>query len=360
MFIITERKCLNDKEALSLYGLRRERGKTKFSPEKMFQVYGPKAMSGSVTFAYEEEIEKTRRPGICVIRVGGIGDLIMLSASLNKLKQKNPKSPLVLATHPQNQRIFRNLKCLDDCISVFDLNRFQFEKLLDLRWAVEPEELAPGKGKLPWKEYISKDRSDSFDKLCGVNSRRKPFMVPINENRKQEMKRIVGNQGSVIGFTPTCRAQHRAFPHDYVKPILKKLTKETKVVLFGKTEPWDGDLAYLEMPGVVNLLNKTSANQAIALCSILDLLLTTDSGFLHVAGALGKKCLGFFGNIDPATRTSYYPSVKTLYAKDERVLGCCPCWDLHKNCMPYRGSASCMRLFTPDRVVGETRKMLNA
>ncbi len=284
----------------------------------------------------------------------------MLSASLNKLKQKNPKSPLVLATHPQNQRIFRNLKCLDDCISVFDLNRFQFEKLLDLRWAVEPEELAPGKGKLPWKEYISKDRSDSFDKLCGVNSRRKPFMVPINENRKQEMKRIVGNQGSVIGFTPTCRAQHRAFPHDYVKPILKKLTKETKVVLFGKTESWDGDLAYLEMPGIVNLLNKTSANQAIALCSILDLLITPDSGFLHIAGALGNKCLALFGNIDPKTRISYYPSVKSLYAKDEKILGCCPCWDLHQNCKPYQGSAACMRIFNPDKVVKEAKRMLNA
>ena len=360
MFIITQKKTLTDHEAFSLYGLRRERGKTKFSPEKLIQAFGPEVSNGSMIFDYEESVEKQPRKGICVVRVGGLGDLIMLTSSLRKLKDKYPKQSLILATHPVHQRVFKYLSILDDCISVFDLHRFQFEKMIDLRWAVEPDEIARNKGKLSWKDYISLDRSDVFDKLCGVNSRGKPFMIPINEKRKQEITRIVGDHSPIIGFTPTCRAQHRAFPHDYVNRVVKGLTKEGKVVLFGKTESWDGHLSELKMPGLLNLLNKTSANQAIALCSILNLLITPDSGFLHVSGALGNKCLALFGNINPETRTSYYPSVKALYAKKEAILGCCPCWDIHKECKPYRGSAACMRLFTPEKIVGEARKMLNA
>jgi ADP-heptose:LPS heptosyltransferase len=360
MFVVTENKTLTNQEAFASFGLRREGGKTKFSPQKLIEAFGPNVFPGNISFIYKDEVKKVFRPGTCVVRVGGLGDLVILSSSLNKLKRKNPNTPLILATVPEHQRVFGKLKCLDDCISIFNLNQFEFDKVINLQWAVEPKELAPERGKLPWKYYVGRDRSEIFDRLCGMNGKKRFFEVPVNERMKDEMKGLVGNGKPVVGFSPTCRAQHRAIPNDYVRPILNRLTKDYRVVLFGKTEKWNGTLKGLEMPGLINLLDKTSANKAIALCSVLDLLITPDSGFLHVAGAMGIKCLGVFGNIDPKTRTAYYPSVKTLYAKDRNILGCCPCWDLHENCNLHRNSVSCMRMFTPDDIVGKAKRMLNA
>ncbi len=360
MFVIVQKKAYSDKEAFERFGLRRVRGKTTFSPEHLVQAHAAGLLSGAATINYQEEMEKQPRPGICVIRIGGLGDLIMLSASLKKLKEKYPQKPLILATAPQHQRIFINCSFLDDCISVFDVHRYEFDRTIDLRYAVEPKELTPGKGKLHWKDYTGKDRALIFDKLCGVNSSRHPFEAPVIEKYRQGMKRILGGGGPMIGLTPTCRAQYRAMPHDYIRPLAKMLTRKGKVILFGKTESWDDGLADLEMPGLVNLLNRTSGNNAIALCSHLDLLITPDSGFLHVAGALGKKTLAVFGNIDPKTRISFYPTVQALYAKDQKVLSCCPCWDLHRDCKTLRGSAPCMRLITPEQIFERAKEMINA
>ena len=53
----------------------------------------------------------------------------------------------------------------------------------------------------------------------------------------------------------------------------------------------------------------------------LDVLLTADTGALHIGGALSVPTLGVFGMTDGSQRTGYYPSVRYLQAEKE----CSPC-----------------------------------
>lgn len=86
--------------------------------------------------------------------------------------------------------------------------------------------------------------------------------------------------------------------------------------------------------GVVNLIGRTSLEEAIALLSKVDLLVTPDTGLMHVADALGLPLVAIFGPTDPGRTGPYLQSdhVVTADVCDER-----PC--LERECP--RGWGAC-------------------
>jgi ADP-heptose:LPS heptosyltransferase len=290
--------------------------------------------------------------GTCVVRMGGIGDLIILSSSLVKMKMKNPESPLTLATLEKYVPIMKGLKGIDLCIPIDDISKYSFDRMIDLRWAVEPSNIGPGS--LSWRQYVCNDRSDNFDKLCGVVSRRKYFNVPVNKLLFTDKIK-----GVKIGFCPVNGSIVRSMPPDYVEPTIKLLLAETggTVVLVGKTEAWSRDLLQIKGERIRNLIDKTSEEEMIAICSRMDLIIAPDTGILHIAGALKKKAIGLFGPINPDTRIAYYKTVVALGPYEE--MQCIPCHDVPGACDCGKpGGAPCMRLITPERIAMTAKAVL--
>jgi ADP-heptose:LPS heptosyltransferase len=314
---------------------------------------------GIVNIKIMEKDNQVRKiGGTCFIRMGGIGDLVILSSTLVKRKMKYPDKKITLATLPQYIKVMSKLKGVDYCIQIDDLNRYSFDEVIDLRYAVEPSNIGPGS--LPWVDYVSKDRSDNFDRLCGVNSTRKYFNVPVdNESRKKFKAMLPTRSGPVIGLNPTSKSPVRVMPPEYVYPLIHKLIRrlDATIIIMGKTEHWNKSLAELNNDNILNLLDKTTEADLISLTSITDLVITPDTGALHIAAALKKKCLGLFGNIDPRTRTTYYPTVRTIYPKGK--LACVPCWDVPGSCQCHdKQGADCMRLITPERICRAVMEMI--
>jgi ADP-heptose:LPS heptosyltransferase len=107
---------------------------------------------------------------------------------------------------------------------------------------------------------------------------------------------------------------------------------------------------------VVNWLDQTSEEELIAVCSMSDMVISPDTGVLHVAGALKKKAVGVFGNINPATRVSYYPTVKALYPVGK--MPCIPCHDVPGACDYDKPGSPCMKLNTPEKIVRAAKELL--
>lgn len=294
-------------------------------------------------------IKKRKLPGTCVIRMGGIGDLIMLSSGLRELKRRNAKEPLTMATLEQHVPFMKGLGFLDRCIPISALDRFVFDKLIDLRFAVEPPQLGQAcRG--TWEDYTTKDRSDVFDELLGVYPCPKRFQFPVDVAALKKMRTATKTLdfGFILLNCSMVAAARSIIPR-YVKPICSMIRKMgLNVVLCGASQPWNEPLKEISGDGIVNLVDKTTLEELIALVSMANLVVTPDTGTLHIAGALGKWTLGLFGNINPRTRISYYPTVRPLYRHGE--LPCQPCWDLHK-CMeqPEKGS-KCMALLKPSAI----------
>lgn len=293
--------------------------------------------------------------GTCVIRMGGLGDLIMLSSSLVKLKMQNQDKLLTLATTPQFVPIMKKLKGVDLCISIDDIPKYSFDNVIDLRYAVEPPNIGPGS--LSWRRYVSHDRSDNFDLLCGVNSAKKYFNVPVVRSLCADLKETTLKK-PLIAVCPTTASIYRTIPPDYVKPIIEKILKKIggTVILVGKTEDWNRDLLKIRGKDIVNWLNQTTEAELIAICSMMDLIISPDTGVLHIAGALKKRAIGIFGNINPETRISHYKTVTALYSKGK--LPCIPCHDVPGACDCDSPGSPCMRLVTPDKIAKSARGLL--
>ena len=296
------------------------------------------ASENTVTKIYEvrEYRRKRKIPGTCVIRMGGIGDLIMLSSGLRELGRRGEK--VTLATLPQHLDLARLMK-IGNVISIEELGRFKFDRMIDLRFAVEPKEMGSiCKGN--WQEYTTEDRSDLFDKLLAVYPAKKDFAIPFEP---------VADRGYVVINASMVAAARNIIPK-YIPPLCKLLLSiRQRVILIGQSQPWNKKLADFEMEGVSNLIDRSTPFEMVNAIAHAALVITPDTGTLHIAAALGKKTLALFGNINPRTRISYYPTVRALYPQGE--LPCIPCWDMH-TCMSGRpeDGSKCMQSFTPEKI----------
>jgi ADP-heptose:LPS heptosyltransferase len=294
-----------------------------------------------------------------VIRMGGVGDLAILSSSLLALKEKEPWRPLVLATRKENMPLLEGAKFLDRIIYWEDWEKESWFRVYDLRFAVEPPNIGPGKN--TWENYTERDRSDIFDELLGVRNGHKNFSIPVDEATMAKMSMVLdGLPRPIIAVSPTSKSPIRAIPVDYVLPLLHLLLPNS-VVLFGTALYWSEPLAQIQGPGMINLMNKTSIKEGAAICALADLVISPDSGMYHVSAALGTKTLVLFGNIHPKTRITYYPTVRFLYPEGER--NCIPCYDVPertKRCRPDNpgDGSKCMRFLTPERIVAAARSLL--
>jgi ADP-heptose:LPS heptosyltransferase len=306
---------------------------------------------------------RERKKETLFLRMGGAGDLIMLSSSLQEYKTQHPEEKLVLATKPSNLDILKGAPFLERVIPIPESYRNFYSKVIDLRYKVESPEVG---GTLDTEIYKKVNRMDVFDKLLGVKAQVKTPYVYVDQKSVEKLCKQIKHSTKYrwLGLHVSCTSNTRTIPPEYVPEIVKKFKeiKNLKIVLFGNKEFWGGRVPkvdFLTIRGrnvnVINLVGKTTFPEVIAICSLMDFIVGPDSVAIHIAGALKKKCLGLFGNIDPYTRIFYYPTVKAVFPLNE--LPCIPCWDFTNPCTVTNEIGSgCLRLLNSERVFKEAKE----
>ena len=99
---------------------------------------------------------------------------------------------------------------------------------------------------------------------------------------------------------------------------------------------------------VVNLAGRTSLRELSALISLCDLLLTNDSGPMHIADALGVPIVALFGSTSEII-TGPYRSGAVIH----KHVSCSPCY---QRVCPI--DFQCMKEIDADEVYEMVRKML--
>ncbi len=93
----------------------------------------------------------------------------------------------------------------------------------------------------------------------------------------------------------------------------------------------------------VNLAGRTTLAQAIDLLALADIVVSNDSGLMHVAAALNKPVVGIFGSTSPDFTPPLTERVKLLMTDIE----CRPCF---KRRCPF-GHRRCLTELAPQRVI---------
>jgi heptosyltransferase-2 len=182
-------------------------------------------------------------------------------------------------------------------------------------------------------------------------------LVPPPATVERWRTRLPAGDGPVVGIVPGSNAPARRWPADRFGEVTSWLrARGARVVVVGS--PREVDLTARvasRAPAALDAGGHTDVTDLAALLSLCDLVVTNDTGAMHLAGAVGTPTVSLWGSSDPA-------EVRQVGAPDTRVSGPqLPCRPCRRNRCERRGAGAvladaheeCMRLI-------EVRAVLDA
>jgi 3-deoxy-D-manno-octulosonic-acid transferase/heptosyltransferase-1 len=181
--------------------------------------------------------------------------------------------------------------------------------------------------------------------------------IPIRESDKKSIDKVFHDRGikdqSLVAINPFAKWTTKLWEPERFAALAGRLQKELAchIVFTGSRQDRaeiDAIMERLEEKPV-NLAGKTSLKELAYLYSKSQLLVTTDTGPMHIAAAMGCPVVALFGPTAP-WRTGPYGEGHSVI-RDE--IECSPCFS--KKCE----HVSCMRNITVDRVFETVKKQIN-
>ncbi len=172
-----------------------------------------------------------------------------------------------------------------------------------------------------------------------------------------EVKEKLGLQKDrpIIAFAPGAEfGSAKRWPVSHFSSLAEMIIRhypETQIVLLGSEK--DNEICeeiHSNVPLTLNLAGKTSLKEAIALIAGIDVLVTNDSGLMHVASAFDLPVVALYGSTD-YRHTPPFSSQSHIMSLD---LDCAPC---QKRECPL-GHHYCMKNLMPLPVFEEVTKII--
>ncbi len=145
----------------------------------------------------------------------------------------------------------------------------------------------------------------------------------------------------------------KRWPASYFAEIAQRLQRQGYAVwLIGSAKDREvaDKIIALGNPACLNLCGSTDLGDAIALLSCAQLVVSNDSGLMHLAAALDRPMLALFGSSSP----QFTPPLSAQAQVIKLDIECSPCF---KRECPL-GHFNCMMKLTPDLVWGELQRAI--
>jgi lipopolysaccharide heptosyltransferase I len=190
--------------------------------------------------------------------------------------------------------------------------------------------------------------------------------VPVHHNfvwlpARTEVQIAIRKKWSVesscwIAIHPGARWLNKRWPVEYFADLVKRMASRNRefhfVILGGKDDQSLAEpILRVEPERCLDLTGKTSLPEMIEWIRLSKLVVTNDTGPMHVAAALGKPVVALFGPTNP-NRTGPYGQIQHALRID---LPCSPCL---KDFCTYEKPMECLRGITPQIVEREIARRL--
>lgn len=320
---------------------------------------------------------------ILVVRFSSLGDVVLAEPVFRALQNKYPRAKIALVTKREYASIFQEHSALDK-IFVLDGNLdglagemriFDPDLIIDLHRNFRSQKLArqfPDAEKLVYP----KARAERFLKVLAKS--RKPVMHTMERYLKavasdgdltfpevraplaEDGRRLVEPSGFTIGFGLGARWETKRWPVAHFARLAQLVSGSfpvTRFVLFGVEEEYGlGNEFKKEFSGEapITFVFGQPLERVKTGLSTLDLLVSNDSGLMHLGAALGIPTLGLFGPTHPVLGFAPLGEKSRALTLD---LYCSPC-SLHGKAPCFRSRRFCLEDLTAEKVFEEARSVL--
>ncbi len=199
------------------------------------------------------------------------------------------------------------------------------------------------------------DRYLDFLRYLGADVGKAEFVLPLTNGTREQARRLLDEyhlaEKSYIAVNPVAFWETKLWDNGKFAILADEIKENLKLdVIFTGNNGRDAADILSRMKGKgINLGGKTSLPVLAEIYKSARAVITTDSGPMHLAAAVGTPVVALFGPTDPA-RTGPYGEGHIVIRAD---LSCSPC--LKKKCP----TKECMEEITPEQVYFATTRIVN-
>ena len=173
------------------------------------------------------------------------------------------------------------------------------------------------------------DRYLDLVRYLGADTDDPLFLIPVNDvvrGRIEDLLRANGlNPGSpFIAVSPQAFWETKLWDDDKFARLCDRIVSELKipVVFTGSDRPIISSIQSRMQSPAVNLAGQTTLRELACLFNFAEMLITTDSGPMHLAAAMGTTVVSLFGPTDPKRTGPYGEGHRVI----RQNLLCSPCF----------------------------------
>ncbi len=163
-----------------------------------------------------------------------------------------------------------------------------------------------------------------------------------------------------IGFAVGAGYETKQWPVDYFVSLAKLLLEQEsmRIFIFGaeKDRPFADAIAGAAGEAAVHLCGQLTLRQTAAWIAEMDLMVTHDSGLMHLATAMKIPTLAIFGST--TRELGFFPEPPLGHVLEHPHLACRPCSHVGRHRCP-KDHFRCMKEITPEAVAQRIYEMLH-
>lgn len=321
---------------------------------------------------------------ILIIRPGGIGDAVLLIPTVTTIRSAYPACSIDILAEKRNAAVFRlvsgirNVYLYDSLTGILSALQNRYDAVIDseqwhrlsavtARMVRAPVKIGFGTNERSrlfshHVQYFPDDyEADSFLKLLiplsvDVSQGIPSYFIRIPEvamlTAASLMERV--GEGPVVAIFPGSSSMEKRWGADCFRQVAEQLSVfgSRIVVVGGEDDRRQGD--FIAGGGLgLNLAGLTSLSETAAVIQNSALLVSGDSGVLHIAAGLGVPTVSLFG----PGRTEKWAPRGDRHIVLNKELPCSPCTTFG-NTPPCPIGARCMQDITVDEVVNAAITLL--
>lgn len=312
---------------------------------------------------------------ILLITLSNIGDVILTTPVIDRLKKRFPQSHLTVLVGPKASELFNGAPGIE--LMVYDkfiplrsklalaaeLRKRRYDLVVDLRNTVFPYLIGPRHrtrvfGKVAKGIVHMRDRHLAKLRPLGIAVDQPAYWLWVGPEDEAYVDELLNKCGiascdRTVAVSPGAASDLKRWRADGFGEVCDRLMEDgCRVIMVGD----EGDSRLIDQIGramknsPVMVPGQTSLRQLGALLKRCRLLIANDTAPMHFGVALGVPTLAVFG---PTNHKKYGP-IGPLHCVVRRDLNCSPCEE--SSCSRNR---ECMNLISSDEVYQVAKRMLS-